>query len=171
MISHIGYGGKLLTLYKYRLLLTLKSCFKTMRAHLNPKSKLAFLFFKFLKKSQINKIKLLLLQFDIICHYCKSSFVEIFKIYLFQININLKREKKKSHFYPFTFTKKRFKLTCKRDKRASIAWRKDRHRKAIISIAKFEKERKYKINFNFWISVNWTSYSKYYFETSMPEPL
>lgn len=142
-----------------------------MRAHLNPKSKLAFLFFKFLKKSQINKIKLLLLQFDIICHYCKSSFVEIFKIYLFQININLKREKKNHIFILITFTKKRFKLTCKRDKRASIAWRKDRHRKAIISIAKFEKERKYKINFNFWISVNWTSYSKYYFETSMPEPL
>lgn len=63
--------------------------------------------------------------------------------------------KKKHIFILITFTKK-----------ASIAWRKDRHRKAIISIAKFEKERKYKINFNFWISVNWTSYSKYYFETS-----
>lgn len=76
------------------------------------------------------------------------------------------KAKKKHIFILVTFTKKRFKLTCKRDKRAYIAWRKDRHRKAIISIAKFEKERKYKINFNFWISVNWTSYSKYYFETS-----
>lgn len=55
------------------------------------------------------------------------------------------KAKKKHIFILITFTKKRFKLTCKSDNRASIARRKDRHRKAIISIAKFEKERKYKI--------------------------
>ena len=37
VMSNIGYGRKFLVLYMYRLLLTLYTCFKAMRAYLGPK--------------------------------------------------------------------------------------------------------------------------------------